>query len=216
MSVGSKRTPVLAEEAIKKLVHDLSTSETIESLKENCQELTARVQTEVLLSKEKLNRQIKSLRLEREKALHQLSISKERVKSLETELEHLQTEYKLVDRQRVKALQSQLQAANNENEFWHKRAQELEDYCETMQLVNSLHKSLSKDEEIKSEYEERIMKLKGHIRNQEDEIAQLSTHLEKVMLEYDRVSDERNALAKQLHEERERYIELQLEKNKVA
>ena len=75
---------------------------------------------------------------------------------------------------------------------------------------------------MKSEYEGRIMKLKGHIRNQEDEIAQLSKHLEtvwgllqlllsllslQVMLEYDRVSDERNALTKQLHEERERYIE---------
>ena len=34
------------------------------------------------------------------------------MKSLETELEHLQTEYKLVDRQRVKALQVNIVCTN--------------------------------------------------------------------------------------------------------
>ena len=41
-------------------------------MKENCHELTTRLETEVLLSKEKLNRQIKSLRAEKERALQQV------------------------------------------------------------------------------------------------------------------------------------------------
>lgn len=48
-------------------------------------------------------------------------------------------------------------------------------------ILYSLHKSLSKEEEMRSEYEERIAELKGHIRNQEDQILQLSTNLQKVL-----------------------------------
>lgn len=59
-------------QAIKKLVQNLSSAETVDSLKENCHELTTRLETEVLLSKEKLNRQIKSLRAEKERALQQV------------------------------------------------------------------------------------------------------------------------------------------------
>lgn len=126
------------------------------------------------------------------------------ISQLQRRLEMTETEYKLVDKTRVKALQAQLLATIEEKDSWELRAHKLEDTIETLKIVNSLQRSLRKEDDIKRKYELELQKSQA-------EKDALTTQLEQVIhernmgvIERNQIAQERNSLAVQLQQEYER------------
>jgi chromosome segregation ATPase len=194
MSHTTRSSELNQEELIQKLIENLELAETADDLKKNCSKLTSCVDEEVSLARSKLREKINKLEGERDRVLEMQESCKNEIKSLKKQLEVEQTEYKLIDKRRVKSLQTQLQGAINDRDSWKKRAEEIEDVYETMQLVNSLQKSLSNDSE---QYKRKIENLEVLLQQRSVECADITR--------------EERCLREELHEEKEKTAKLQKE-----
>lgn len=131
------------------------------------------------------------------------------ISQLKRRLEMTETEYKLVDKTRVKALQTQLLAAVTEKEEWENRAHKLEDTIETLQIVNTLQKSLKKEDDIKQKYELELQKCQAQTDALTAQLSQLVQERNVAIVERNHVVQERNSLAVTAQQEYERAEQLQ-------
>lgn len=131
------------------------------------------------------------------------------ISQLKRRLEMTETEYKLVDKTRVKALQTQLLAAVAEKEEWEKRAHKLEDTIETLQIVNTLQRSLKKEDDIKQKYELELQKCQAQNDALTAQLNQLVQERNVAIVERNHVVQERNSLAVTAQQEYERAEQLQ-------
>lgn len=131
------------------------------------------------------------------------------ISQLKRRLEMTETEYKLVDKTRVKALQTQLLATVAEKEEWEKRAHKLEDTIETLQIVNTLQRSLKKEDDIKQKYELELQKCQAQNDALTAQLNQLVQERNVAIVERNHVVQERNSLAITAQQEYERAEQLQ-------
>ena len=117
----------------------------------------------------------------------------EGVAQLQRRLEVNETEYRLVDKTRVKGLQTQPT---------QECTRKLEDTLETLRIFNSLQKSLKMEEYIKRRYELKLQHCRA-------EIEALRHTIEEVVEERNQVVKERNKLAVKAQQEFDRAEQLQ-------
>lgn len=131
------------------------------------------------------------------------------IAQLKRRLEMTETEYKLVDKTRVKALQTQLLATVAEKEEWEMRAHKLEDTIETLQIVNTLQRSLRKEDDIKQKYELELQKCQAQNDALTGQLNQLVQERNVAIVERNHIVQERNSLAITAQQEYERAEQLQ-------
>lgn len=126
------------------------------------------------------------------------------IAQLQRRLEMTETEYKLVDKTRIKGLQAQLEAAIKEKETWEHRSLKLEDTIETLKVLSSLQRSLRKDDEVKRQYELEIRKYEAEREALEHKIQELAAERNLAVMERNEITRERNTLAIHAQEEFDR------------
>lgn len=131
------------------------------------------------------------------------------IAQLQRQLEMTETEYKLVDKTRIKALQSQLEATLQERDTYKKRSAKLEDTIETLQIVSSLQRSLGKEEEVKRSYELELRKCEAEQDALKHKIEEMIVERNMAIIERNRIAQERNGLAIKAQQEFDRAEQLQ-------
>ena len=130
------------------------------------------------------------------------------VARLQRRLEMMETEYKLVDKTRIKALQAQLEATLQERDQWQERSSKLEDMIETLKIVNSLQKSLKKEEEVTRSYELEVQRYKVELEAAHSTIEEIVVERNMAIVERNQVVKERNELAVKVQQEFDRAEQL--------
>lgn len=128
---------------------------------------------------------------------------------LQRRLEMTETEYKLVDKTRIKALQAQLEATVQERDKLRERSNKLEDTIETLKIVNSLQRSLRKEEEVKRSYELELRKYEAEQEALQHKIEEIIVERNMAIVERNRIAQERNELAVKAQQEFDRAEQLQ-------
>ena len=141
-----------------------------------------------------------------EKKVQSLALN---IAQLQRRLEMTETEYKLIDKTRIKALQAQLEATVQERDTIKKRSAKLEDTIETLQIVNSLQRSLRKEEEVKRSYELELRKCEAEQEALKHTIKEMIVERNMAIVERNRIAQERNALAVKAQQEFDRAEQLQ-------
>ena len=157
----------------------------------------------------KIRDRLKFLQSEKESAEERVRRFALEVVRLQRRLEVTETEYKLVDKTRIKALQAQLEAAVQERDHWQARSSKLEDTIETLKIVNSLQRSLKKEEEVKRSYELELQRCKAELEAMRHTIEEVVVERNLAIVERNQVVRERNDLAMKAQEEFDRAEQLQ-------
>lgn len=152
---------------------------------------------------------IQSIQEERDSAMAMEQRLEKEVSRLNHEMAIMQMEFKLVDKTRVKALQTQLQALNKEREELRQKNEKLEDTLDTLKLMHSLQRSLSKEEDLKTKYERDLQSCKSEIAKLKDNLERVVAERNLVVDERNKILQERNQLSVQFQEEFERAERLQ-------
>ena len=126
------------------------------------------------------------------------------VAQLQRRLEMTETEYKLVDKTRIKVLQAQLEATVKERDEYELRVLKLEDAMETLRIVNSLQKSLGLEEERKRSYELKLRRHEAEKTALEHKLEEMMADQNVAILERNCAVQERNVLAVQAQQEFDR------------
>ena len=126
------------------------------------------------------------------------------VSQLQKQLEMTKTEYKLVDKTRIKALQAQLIATIEERDGWEDRANKLEDTIETLRILSSLQRSLRTDDDIKRKYDFELQKKQAEKDALAIQLEQAIQERNTAIIERNHIVQERNSLAVQAQQEYER------------
>ena len=126
------------------------------------------------------------------------------VSQLQKQLEMTKTEYKLVDKTRIKALQAQLIATIEERDGWEERANKLEDTIETLRILSSLQRSLRTEDDIKRKYDFELQKKQAERDALAIQLEQAIQERNTAIIERNHIVQERNSLAVQAQQEYER------------
>lgn len=192
------------EKTLQGLVDNLSGAKSVHELKDVGAALLEKVKTFKEDNRQSILEKFQHLMAEKDAAFVKKQGLEAEIARLQRQLEMTETEYKLVDKTRVKALQAQLQAAIKEKETWQQKADKLEDTCETLRVLSSLQRSLTKEEEIKRKYELELQKCHAEKAAFMDQVEQALQERNLAVQERNLVIQERNALALQAQQEYER------------
>ena len=126
------------------------------------------------------------------------------VAQLQRRLEMAETEYKLIDKTRVKALQAQLLAMTEERDEWENRSYKLEDTIETLKILHTLQKELKPVEEVKRAYEAKLKICEDEKRHLKLKLDIMVAERNRAILECNRIALERDSLAVDVQNEHAR------------
>ena len=208
--VNGKDVTKLAENTeLREIFQGMRAAEDAHELKHHGAILVAKMKTLKEERDGKIRERLRSLQSEK-------AVAEERVMELvldvgwlQRRLEMMETEYKLVDKTRIKALQAQLEAALQERDQAMERSSKLEDMIETLRIVNSLQKSLKKEEEVKRSYELELQRYMAELDAMQATIEEIVMERNMAIMERNQVVKERNELALKAQKEFERAEQLQ-------
>ena len=126
------------------------------------------------------------------------------VAQLQRRLEMAETEYKLIDKTRIKALQAQLLAITEERDEWEDRVYKLEDTIDTLKILHTLQRELKPEEDIKRAYEAKLKKCEAEKKDLQLKIEIMVAERNRAIIECNRIASERDSLAVDVQNEHAR------------
>lgn len=208
--VHGKDVTKLAENTeLREIFQEMRATEDPHELKHHGALLVAKMKALKEEREGKIREKLQSLQSEKAAAEERVRELIQDVARLQRRLEMMETEYKLVDKTRIKSLQAQLEAAIGEREQWQARCAKLDDTIETLRIVNSLQKSLKKEDEVKRSYELELQRYKAELEAMQATIEEMVVERNMAIMERNQVVKERNDLAVKAQQEFERAEQLQ-------
>ena len=208
--VHGKDVTKLAENTeLREIFREMRATEDPHELKHHGALLVAKMKALKEEREGKIREKLQSLQSERAAAEERVRELVQDVARLQRRLEMMETEYKLVDKTRIKSLQAQLEVAIGEQEQWQARCAKLEDTIETLRIVNSLQKSLKKEDEVKRSYEFELQRYKAELEAMQATIEEMVVERNMAIVERNQVVKERNDLAVKAQQEFDRAEQLQ-------
>ena len=206
---GRDVTKLAQNTELRSLLDDMRSAKEAGELRQHGAVLVAKMKALKEDHEEKARERLRELQAEREEAKKRIRELSRDVAQLQRKLEVTETEYKLVDKTRIKALQAQLEAAVQERDHWEARSAKLEDTIETLRIVNSLQKSLKKEEDVKRSYELELQRCRAEIEAMCHTIEEMVVERNLAIVERNHAVKERNELAGKVQREFDRAEQLQ-------
>eukprot|EP00118_Oscarella_pearsei_P007367 m.35682 g.35682 ORF g.35682 m.35682 type:complete len:240 (+) comp32165_c0_seq3:81-800(+) len=197
------RTPLGAEEesvstALSKL-SDANSATGIESCGEMILEAIAKAKTR---RETRSSQEIHSSMVDLERALAERDRALKQVDTLEDEndylrgrVEHLQQENALSDQFMVQSLQARLETVELERSIIQDQYDELKTEIGTLRAIYSLHKSLSQEKELKTQFSTSLDDFEGCLRKRENEVFLAQQENRKLAQSLEKATYERNQIA---------------------
>lgn len=200
----------LAENSeLSQLISEMREAKDADELKHHGAILVAKMKAMKDERDAKIRARLQTLLSEKEAAEERVTALVLDVARLQRRLEVAETEYKLVDKTRIKALQAQLEATLQEKEMWQERSNKFEDQIETLRILNSLQKSLKKEEQVKRAYELELQRSRAEIEALRHTVEEMVVERNMAIVERNQIARERNELAENARLEFERAEQLQ-------
>ena len=206
---GRDVTKLAQNTELRSLLDDMRSAKEAGELRQHGAVLVAKMKALKEDHEEKARERLRELQAEREEAKKRIRELSRDVAQLQRKLEVTETEYKLVDKTRIKALQAQLEAAVQERDHWEARSAKLEDTIETLRIVNSLQKSLKKEEDVKRSYELELQRCRAEMEAMCHTIEEMVVERNLAIVERNHAVKERNELAGKVQREFDRAEQLQ-------
>ena len=205
---GQDVAKLAADTELSDIFSEMRAAKDSHELKHHGAILIAKMRAKKEEFEKKVREQLDSLCSEKEAAEQRARELSQDVAQLQRRLEVMETEYRLIDKTRVKALQTQLEAVTQERDYWHERTGKLEDTVETLRILNSLQKSLKKEEDVKRTYELELQRCRAEAEAMRHTIEEVVVERNMAIVERNQVVKERNELAVKAQQEFDRAEQL--------